>query len=348
MFSDIRVKEIKGTPAAVNIATGVLYINPKEFDKLKPEHKFFVLCHEWAHYAHQTKDEVQADAIAFNLYASMGYPLSEAVKAITQVLPFTCEEHLTRAKSLVQRAIIFDQINNTGKKTQTKQERAMNASQEYLQKVAMLTALLESGQVEKAYTLASYLKDAAVEPAAAEYFKSVMTDLEALARFDGFSDEEAYELPESNYAGDMYPFFGLGKEAKEARKQKDAIRLIKTQAKAEATVKRANAKEIRANAKQTLADQGISSSPNFGSIIDKAAGVVGKVAGAATGLGAVGAAVGAVSEPSYASAPVENVANTNKEPEPEKKGVDTWVWIAAGAGALVVIGVIVWLVMRKK
>jgi hypothetical protein len=99
------------TPARVNRSTGQMFVNRGMWNKLKPEHRFFVALHEAAHATLQTKDEEAADRWAFRQYASAGYPLSEGVLALTQILNGKRPEHKARMERVLHQAVAYDAAN---------------------------------------------------------------------------------------------------------------------------------------------------------------------------------------------------------------------------------------------
>ena len=104
------VKNLPG-PAAVHRRSGVILLNPTIWKKLTIDQRYFVLLHEWAHIDLKSSNEVAVDHHAFKEYAKRHYRLSQAVKALTQILSFRSPEHMFRSKRMLQRAIAFDNQN---------------------------------------------------------------------------------------------------------------------------------------------------------------------------------------------------------------------------------------------
>jgi hypothetical protein len=338
MFSNVLEKDLGSTPAAVNLRTGVLYINPRVFNPLSKAHKVFVLAHELGHWALKTKDEFAADKYAFAIYSRLGYPLSEAIKAQTKVFPYSTDEQLERSKALLFQAQRFDGIANQGKSTTSQKKRAMNTANTYNEFMQALTVSLESGDRENAYRLSRFLSDTSTRQAEKKHFDEIAN---GLVNFEGEEVENDYYTgAASGYAGEQESsFLGMGKDAKEARKQKQALKQMKAEAKAQAQLIRANAKQTKADAKKSLADQGITSSLNLGGIMETVGGAVGSL----TGTNALGGVLGALGGGASAGTPPPPPA---PDEMPEKN--NTWLWVGAGAAVLLIVGVIVWLVMRKK
>lgn len=112
----IYVKDDLGaTPAVVNRRTGEVYISRRLWPHIKKEHRLFILLHEHAHFVLNTSDEVKADELAFRLYAERGYSLTEAVRALTQVLNYKNPEHAWRTYLQLERAARYDYKKNNNK-----------------------------------------------------------------------------------------------------------------------------------------------------------------------------------------------------------------------------------------
>ncbi len=113
------VDNIEGsnTPARVNRMTGEIILNRSRWDKIPDEYKKFILLHEAGHYKLQTKNELLADKYAFQHFAGTEpMSLKNSVKSISQILPFTRQEHFDRFNSISKQALIFDAENNNNLK----------------------------------------------------------------------------------------------------------------------------------------------------------------------------------------------------------------------------------------
>jgi hypothetical protein len=105
-----------GTPARVEMNTGVMERNMSVFNRIPESHQMFIMLHEMAHVVLQTTNEIEADAWAFKQYADMGYPLSESVKALTRILNPNLREHNERMYLQTVRAEKYDrEINHNTK-----------------------------------------------------------------------------------------------------------------------------------------------------------------------------------------------------------------------------------------
>ncbi len=105
------VDDLGTTPARVNRETGELYINKRIWPTLSKNKRMFILLHEAGHATLKTRNEFEADEYAFNNYAAMGLPLSESIKALTQVLPFDKPQHEERVMAQFNRAFQYDNRN---------------------------------------------------------------------------------------------------------------------------------------------------------------------------------------------------------------------------------------------
>ena len=100
---------IQDSPAAIDRLNGVLYINPKLFNRLTPFQKKFVKWHEIGHYKEQTSDEVIADAFAFDQLAGTEFrSLKQALGCISEILDSSNPGKQQRYDALYKRALAWD------------------------------------------------------------------------------------------------------------------------------------------------------------------------------------------------------------------------------------------------
>ena len=105
---------IQDSPAAIDRTNGILYINPKLFNRLTPFQKKFVKYHEMGHYKFQTSDELVADAYAFDQLAGTEFrSLKQALGCINDVLSENNPTKKIRYDALYKRALEWD-YKNTG------------------------------------------------------------------------------------------------------------------------------------------------------------------------------------------------------------------------------------------
>ena len=105
---------IKDSPAAIDRTNGILYINPKLFNRLTPFQKKFVKYHEMGHYKFQTSDELVADAYAFDQLAGTEFrSLKQALGCINDVLKNNNPTKQLRYDALYRRVLEWD-FKNTG------------------------------------------------------------------------------------------------------------------------------------------------------------------------------------------------------------------------------------------
>lgn len=137
MFSQVTYQDSfngNNSPAKVNRQTKHLYINRSRWREIKPEHRVFILLHEYAHCALNSSDELAVDALAHQWYVEMGYPLTESIKALTRILHDSTYNN-QRVWNQYQRAVKFDKVN----------EKTDNALQELQQNPDIkITAITES------------------------------------------------------------------------------------------------------------------------------------------------------------------------------------------------------------
>jgi len=105
---------LQDSPAAIDRTNGILYINPKLFNRLTPFQKKFVKYHEMGHYKFQTSDELVADAYAFDQLAGTEFrSLKQALGCINDVLRENNPTKKIRYDALYKRALEWD-YKNTG------------------------------------------------------------------------------------------------------------------------------------------------------------------------------------------------------------------------------------------
>ena len=105
---------VQDSPAAIDRTNGILYINPKLFNRLTPFQKKFVKYHEMGHYKFQTSDELVADAYAFDQLAGTEFrSLKQALGCINDVLKNNNPTKQLRYDALYRRVLEWD-YKNTG------------------------------------------------------------------------------------------------------------------------------------------------------------------------------------------------------------------------------------------
>lgn len=117
-FKKIRfVNDPKEGIAKSKASTGELVINKFYWNKLKPEHKYYVLAHEEGHMQFNTRDEIMADDHASAKYLAAGYSITESVKALSEHLDRNNPVHIARAWAQYNRALKYDWEKNKNKKS---------------------------------------------------------------------------------------------------------------------------------------------------------------------------------------------------------------------------------------
>jgi hypothetical protein len=115
----VKDNNIGSTPAKVFRDTGTVLVNDS-FLGFPEDFQCFILCHEAGHIILDTDNEFLADDMGFKLYSKTGRSLKNAVKAISQTLPFDSNkinpelqiQWLARLKEQLKRAIEFDNKKN--------------------------------------------------------------------------------------------------------------------------------------------------------------------------------------------------------------------------------------------
>lgn len=98
------------TPAAIDRSSGVLYINPRLYNRLTAFQQRFVKLHEMGHYRLQTDDEIKADAYAFDRLAGTEFrSLKQCLACLEDILDVEhIPAHKARYNALYQRALQWD------------------------------------------------------------------------------------------------------------------------------------------------------------------------------------------------------------------------------------------------
>jgi hypothetical protein len=108
-FKKVRfINEPKEGIAKSRASTGELVINMHYWNKLKPEHKIYILCHEEGHIKFDTRDEMEADDWASKKYFYLGLPISQSVQALSSHLDRNNPVHIARAWLQYNRALKYD------------------------------------------------------------------------------------------------------------------------------------------------------------------------------------------------------------------------------------------------
>ena len=113
---DLRDERGNVSIARVNRDTGEMYINRKEFAKIPPLRRKFVLYHEAGHATLNTPSEIEADNFAVEQMLSEGDSLKEILKAQTEVLPDNKKSHYERTQNLFNKLREYDLNVNGNKK----------------------------------------------------------------------------------------------------------------------------------------------------------------------------------------------------------------------------------------
>jgi len=144
---------------------------------------------------------------------------------------------------------------------------------------------------------------------------------------------EEYE----SFYGEEESFLGMGKKASARREERHGAKMARKEAKTNLKNSRAEAKIIKAQSKQTRAENGEESTGSkimdtLSSVGASAAGIIGGLRGG--------------------NASAESTADSSGDGSVEEKKIlgmsKTTFYIVAGVTAVVVIGVVAWLITRKK
>ena len=242
-------EEIGESPAAVNLRSGILYINPYVFFSYPPEWRRFILLHEKGHYVLQTFDEQKADAYAFHHYQKEGRTLKDAVLSLKKVLDKDRPDHADRIKVQLEKALWWDEA--VYQKKNKKPEEKVKAMSDYIQtESTALASCLGCKDIKGAkehMVNILLVSDPSFEDKLLDKFSELIADVKSKPKNDA----------------EFIVGFCLGKKACDAQRERLAEKvkakadLIKAKGYAKQT--RADANKTRADAKLSLADQGIKS-----------------------------------------------------------------------------------------
>ncbi|HPX58983.1 MAG TPA: hypothetical protein PLL02_00965 [Bacteroidales bacterium] len=115
-ISYVTSEEIGHSPAAVNMLTGVVYVNADLWNKFTDFEKKFFLAHEEGHFVLQTNSEFEADLYALKkVYKSERKSLKKSLKALAKV-DLISDERLERLYLEILK--IDSELNNNKKAKQ--------------------------------------------------------------------------------------------------------------------------------------------------------------------------------------------------------------------------------------
>ncbi|MDR2962734.1 MAG: ImmA/IrrE family metallo-endopeptidase [Bacteroidales bacterium] len=113
LFSSTQEVSWINGPAAVDLNTAVLYINPAAWNKLSEMGKKFVIAHELGHLNAAEDNEMLADRWAFWRCLELGDDTVDILKAYYKSLPFTTKQQIARGEELLQTALSTDNDNTS-------------------------------------------------------------------------------------------------------------------------------------------------------------------------------------------------------------------------------------------
>ncbi|GEM_PF-6425636 len=95
--------------------TGELVLNLYYWNKIKPEHQFYILAHEEGHILYNTEDEMLADQHASERYMAAGFSITGSIKALEDHLDRNNPVHIARAWAQYERSLQYDWQHNKNK-----------------------------------------------------------------------------------------------------------------------------------------------------------------------------------------------------------------------------------------
>lgn len=97
------------SPARCNHLTGEIFLNYRMWPWIPKWQKKFIIAHEEGHLVKNTEFDDVADRYALEKFHRNGWPLSQAVKALTHYLDEDLEAHRIRANYILNLAKKYDE-----------------------------------------------------------------------------------------------------------------------------------------------------------------------------------------------------------------------------------------------
>jgi hypothetical protein len=151
----IYTSNIGSSPAAIDRARGILYINADANRKLTSFQQKFVYWHELGHYYLNTDSEIKADAYAFDHLAGTEFrSLKQCLECITEILDKNNPTLKPRYDALLRRAYEWDAAHGNDN-AQLELSKADGKLSEYTN---ILWGLIKVGNSEKEKAEADYTR----------------------------------------------------------------------------------------------------------------------------------------------------------------------------------------------
>lgn len=108
------IGDMADTPAAIDRANGILWLNPKRWFKLTPFQQKFIKYHEYGHLVLNTDSEIEADTYAFNKLAGTEFrSLKQCIECLEEILNEEILGHKVRIDHMYQLALKWDKEHAT-------------------------------------------------------------------------------------------------------------------------------------------------------------------------------------------------------------------------------------------
>jgi hypothetical protein len=93
---DYQTGEVLDTPARINHQTGLIEVSKTDFDAMTVTNRFYILLHEYVHYANNTTDEVECDLLAAKTCMELGYSAIECLYSVSKLFMYNTTAHPTQ------------------------------------------------------------------------------------------------------------------------------------------------------------------------------------------------------------------------------------------------------------
>lgn len=114
-FSNIKEVLFLEGPAACNLRTGELLLNPNSWEKLGNNSRKFILAHELGHLNATEDSEKAADEWAMWRNMQLGSSSIEQLQAFYHAMPFTTPEQVERGENLLEKIFLQEVANGNEK-----------------------------------------------------------------------------------------------------------------------------------------------------------------------------------------------------------------------------------------
>lgn len=341
---------IGSSPAAIDIRTGLVYINSNRIGDFSANMWEWLLEHENAHKEYQTGNELFVDRIAFNRQCFKGKSMKQIIQEAQKFLLWSNPDHKKRLIAML----------NHGKAISLLLDKHINYN--YKESTYLIAQAMEDllNQLEDEFELAIAASNGAKALEVIKQMEAVATTAQDLREI-----VEAKDALRS-LAGMENVEFGGGKKGEKEKKtgvlkkflaKKEERKDKRLEIKAQTAASKAEARIVKANAKVIDAQNGGGQAGAKGQNLKNILGAVSNVAGAVTsvaGGGPLGGAIAGIGNALTGGGGTEEAMNDAQllaeqkpvAPQPEEKKTSVWLIVGAVVGGVLLIGGLGWAIYK--